>query len=115
MRGKKENVRFRTISSIALDLAVNVALRHLTSGQRAMAMALAYPEPGQRGRGNKFAGSGDFPEVPHQRLADARTVLDQHDLVEKVLAGTMSQRVLVRFDVGGPFWRCAVVRFRLRK
>jgi hypothetical protein len=49
---------------------------------RPSAWPLAYPEPGKRGRGNKFPGTGNFRDVTSQRLSDARSLLDQPDLAE---------------------------------
>lgn len=69
-------------------LAVNVARRHLTTGQRAMAMALAYPEKEKGGRGKKLLSSEGFSDVNSGRLSDARSILEHDDLVETVLAGT---------------------------
>ena len=49
--------------------------RHMTTGQRAMAIAMLSPEPEKGGRGKKGAISGKFSGVAHQRLSDARAVL----------------------------------------
>ena len=49
--------------------------RHMTKGQRAMAVAMIYPEPEKRGRGNKRSASGQFSGVPTQRVSEARAVL----------------------------------------
>ena len=52
-------------------------------------MALAYPEPEKGGRGKKRSGSGTFPDVTFQRLAEARSVLEHEDLVGQVIAGAI--------------------------
>ena len=49
----------------------NIARRHMTAGQRAMAYAKIYPQPEKGGRG-KLAKIGEFPGITHQRVADAR-------------------------------------------
>lgn len=58
---------------VSLILSLNVARRHLTKGQQAMAVAMAYPE-GKRGRyagkdvGSKYAETAD---LSYRRLAEA--------------------------------------------
>ena len=49
-----------------------------------MAMAMLLPEPEKGGRGKKATTSGEFTNVPQQRLSDARAVLvfSQVDLQE---------------------------------
>ncbi len=49
--------------------------RHMTKGQRAMAVAKIYPEPEKGGRGKKLPANGEFSGVPSQRISEARTVL----------------------------------------
>ena len=59
--------------------------------QRAMAVAMIYPEPEKGGRGKKGAGSGTFSDVSHQRLSDARAVLAASSAkAADVLAGTLA-------------------------
>jgi hypothetical protein len=51
--------------------------------------AMAHPEPAKRGRGNKSPVPAIFPMVNHQRLSEARTVLEfATDLAPGVLAGS---------------------------
>ncbi len=61
----------------------------MTKGQRAMAVAMIYPEPEKGGRGKKGAGSGEFSGLSHQRISEARTVLrHEPDLASLVLNGS---------------------------
>jgi hypothetical protein len=66
---------------IAYVISANLHRRHMTNGQRAMAVALIRPEPEQGkggGRGKKnFAGSGEVSGVAHQRISQARMVLKE--------------------------------------
>ena len=66
----------------AFVLSANVLRRNLTTGQRAMAVAMLRPEPetaeerGQKGgRGKKASINGQVSGVSRQRLSDARAVL----------------------------------------
>ncbi|MCO5129388.1 MAG: ParB/RepB/Spo0J family partition protein [Xanthobacteraceae bacterium] len=66
-------------------LSVNVNRRHMSSGQRAMATAMIYPEPERGGRGKKATETIGFSS---QRLSYARTVLaDSRSVAEQVLSG----------------------------
>jgi len=60
----------------AFVLSANVHRRNLSTGQRAMAVAMLRPAPEKRGRGNKSTINGDFTGAPQQRIADARAVLN---------------------------------------
>ena len=66
----------------------------MTKGQRAMAVAMIYPEPDKRGRGKKGA-SGKLAETAgfsKRRLREARTVLKYSidgDLADGVLSGAL--------------------------
>jgi hypothetical protein len=73
---------------VAYILATNVNRRHLTKGQRAMAVAKLYPEPEKGGRGKK--NSGKNPEfVDAGYVSHARTVLRWlPEIAEAVMAGT---------------------------
>lgn len=60
----------------AYVFSANIHRRHMTTGQRAMAVAVIYPEPEKAGRGQKGAGSGDlefcnFAHAAHRRLSPA--------------------------------------------
>lgn len=73
----------------AFIVSVNLARRNLTKGQQAMALAMIYPEPDKRGRGNKGKSevSSDFSQ---KRLAQARSVLRySRPLAQEVLKGVM--------------------------
>ena len=48
---------------------------HVPVCQRAMGYARRHPEPGKGGRGKKGAASGEFSGVSHQRVSEAREVL----------------------------------------
>jgi ParB-like chromosome segregation protein Spo0J len=68
-------------------VSVNLARRHMTVGQRAMALAMLYPEP-KRGVHSEFRGGTG--EVSKARLSLARTVLRvaPDDQAPLVLAGS---------------------------
>lgn len=71
----------------AFVLSANIHRRHLTRGQRAMAVAMIYPEPRKTGRGRKSSVSEDISAT---RLSMARTVLRysiEGDFANDVLAG----------------------------
>jgi hypothetical protein len=57
---------------VAYILSSNVNRRHMTKGQRAMAVAMIYPEPEKGGRGIKASVSEEFSGT---RISMARTVL----------------------------------------
>jgi hypothetical protein len=78
------------ISLEAFIISQNLARRHMTPGQRAMVVAVMYPESGKRtGRGNKVVGADDFPMVSNTSLRSARKVLRlAKDQVGNVLNGT---------------------------
>ena len=66
-------------------LSANVHRRHLTKGQQAMAIALAYPNPEERGRGKKSLIIKDF-NINQGYLSQARFVLRHcRDKAEEVL------------------------------
>jgi len=72
----------------AYIVSVNLARRHMTAGQRAMALAMVFPEPDKGGRGHKASRDGT---VSKQRLSLARKLLDlSRDHAERVLAGTVT-------------------------
>ena len=96
----------------AFVLSANVHRRNLTTGQRAMAIAMLSPEPedaserGKKGgRGKKAATSGGVLVIPHQRLADARTVLAYSpELAQAVMRGERPLRAALdetRLSQGG--------------
>jgi hypothetical protein len=62
---------------VAYILSANINRRHLTKGQRAMAVAMIYPEPEKGGRGKRAQNRAGFDERPGDRnlLGQARTVL----------------------------------------
>lgn len=72
---------------IAYIISTNVNRRHLNKGQQAMAVAMAYPEPGEKGRGKKSTLNVDFAPT---YLNNARTVLKYaSDLAHEVIAGRL--------------------------
>jgi len=75
---------------VAYILSANVNRRHMTKGQRAMAVAVAYPEP-EQGKRNDLDGTSPLSgEVKREYLSRARTVLRYAiDLRDPVLAGAM--------------------------
>jgi hypothetical protein len=80
---------------VAYILSANINRRHLSKGQRAMLIAMLYPDPGERGRGKKSLLSKDFNvtqlEFSGSRLSQARTVLRYApDLLDSVRIGAMT-------------------------
>jgi hypothetical protein len=68
----------------ALIVSNNIKRRHLNAGQRAMAVAMMYPDPekGGRGKTNSLAAKG----FSTASLSQARTVLrDSRALADKVM------------------------------
>ena len=73
----------------AYIIASNIARRHMSKGQQAMAVAMVYPEPAKTKR--KGSGSLEPKElgISAGRLSQARTVLAHStDLARAVLAGS---------------------------
>jgi ParB-like nuclease domain len=71
--------------AIGYALSVNINRRHLSKGQRAMATAMAYPEPEKGGRGNS-SKIKDF--IQSGALSQARTVLKwEPELAKTVMNG----------------------------
>src|ERR1035438_5099514 len=73
----------------AYIISSNIARRHMSKGQQAMAVAMMYPEPAKTKR--KGSGSLDSKElgISGARLSQARTVLAYStDLARAVLAGS---------------------------
>ena len=73
----------------AFVLSANIHRRHLTKGQRAMAVARIYPEPEKLKRaGSPVPG---HPEINKRRISEARTVLAYaSNLSDGVLSGAVS-------------------------
>jgi hypothetical protein len=72
-------------------LSVNINRRHLSKGQRAMAVAKAYPEPEHGAPGKKSALKIKGVQVNEGTLSQARTVLRlAPSLADEVLAGNES-------------------------
>jgi hypothetical protein len=69
--------------ALAYVMSMNLMRRNMTAGQRAMTVAMAYPEPGVRGKKSSAA-----KDVPSGALSQARTVLaDSRAVAEDVLNG----------------------------
>src|SRR4051812_46720886 len=63
--------------ALAVIVSANINRRNLTRGQKAMALALIYPEP-ERGRGKKDEALEKLPEsggFKRERLRQARSIL----------------------------------------
>ncbi len=72
----------------AFVLSANVHRRNISTGQRAMAIAMLYPEPTKGGRGKKGTKSGTVSSVAIQRITDARVVLRYSpELAQAVMRG----------------------------
>lgn len=70
----------------AYVLSANIHRRHMTKGQRAMAVAMIYPEP-KRGRGHRDPAK-DTETVSFTRINQARIILSySRPLADSVLAG----------------------------
>jgi hypothetical protein len=70
----------------AFILSINIARRHLDTGQIAIVVAKAFPNAEKGGRGKKGTASGGFPTVLHQRLAEARVIVRHgSELADRVL------------------------------
>jgi hypothetical protein len=75
----------------AIARTANIHRRQLNKGQRAMAVAFAYPEPDKRGRGNK-GKCEDSAGFSQRRLEQARQVLGHSkELAKRVLDGELGQ------------------------
>ena len=77
------------VDPVEYIVAHNIARRDLSKGQKALALALLYPEP-ERGRGKidparKDAAGAQFS---YRRVQEARQILRYPDLVEMVRQGT---------------------------
>jgi hypothetical protein len=74
------------IDPVTYILATNVNRRHLTKGQRAMAVAKLYPDPEKGGRGKTVTKNVG---VSSQYITEARTVLRWlPEIADGVMAGT---------------------------
>lgn len=73
----------------AFIVSQNINRRHLTKAQRAMSVAMIYPEPGKGGRGRE--NSLLNKEFSGSRLSQARTVLrfGKEDMAPAVISGAM--------------------------
>lgn len=78
---------------LAYIVSANLERRNLTKGQQAMALAMIYPEPEKRGRGNKSEARKGLETEPFSkaRLSQARSVLHySRALAESVIKGAVS-------------------------
>lgn len=74
----------------AFILSANINRRHMNAGQRAMAVAMLYPEPASRdGRGKKsITTTQHFPDFSRAFFFRARFILrDSRALAEEVMSG----------------------------
>ena len=72
-------------------ISTNLMRRNLTKGQKAMALAMIYPDPDERGRGKKSAAikSAEASGFTSRRLNQAREVLRySRPMAEGVRDGT---------------------------
>lgn len=79
---------FEGLDPTSFILSINVERRHLTKGQRAMAVAMLHPEP-KRGRGKKDEGikAAENAGFKERRLQQARSILKHSEsLARKVLS-----------------------------
>lgn len=75
------------VEPAAVIYSANLARRHMSKSQRAMATAMLYPEPQKGGRGNK--GVSNSQDYDRSLVSRARTVLAySRPLALAVLAGT---------------------------
>jgi hypothetical protein len=75
----------------AFIISQNLARRHMNAGQRAMVVAMMYPEPEAPGRGKKGSATEQFPMVSKTSLSCARKVLRlAGDLAPNVLNASLS-------------------------
>ena len=73
----------------AYIIASNINRRHMTRAQRAMAVAVIYPDPEKRGRGN--IKSLKIKELNDGYLSQSRTILSHlPDEAKQVLSGALS-------------------------
>lgn len=94
---KPDTVLFDGDDEAAFVLSVNVARRHLTTGQQAMSTALVLVDAGKRENGRWKRGSAvsqdsDLPKDKWRvAMAQAGTILDHAaDLAEQVVEGTLA-------------------------
>jgi hypothetical protein len=72
----------------AFIVSLNIERRDLTKGQKAIGLAMIYPEPGKGGRGNKQSLAENV-RVSNSRLTQARAILHHsRALAEQVREGT---------------------------
>jgi ParB-like nuclease domain len=70
---------------VAYILSANINRRHMTKGQRAMAVAKIYPDRTPRGQSSVSEG------ITYERVSSARTVLRHApDLADQVITGSLS-------------------------
>jgi hypothetical protein len=72
---------------VAFIAAVNLSRRNLSGGQKAMAMAMMFPETGKRGRGNKNVQ--ELNNIHKGRLSIARAVLAASAELAKAVMGNV--------------------------
>jgi hypothetical protein len=82
------------VDPIAYIISVNIERRHLNEGQRAIMLAMAYPERGKGGRGKLsqiYEGLTPAERASAQnRMSHAREIVAHADLAKRVMAKTLS-------------------------
>lgn len=91
----KVKPEYETLNGIDAEtyiISQNLARRHMNPGQRAMVVAMMYPEKhGPGGRGQKGSAAEQFPMVSKTSLSYARKVVRlASDLAPNVLSGAVS-------------------------
>jgi len=81
-------VEFTGSDASAFIISENINRRHMTKGQRAMAVAMIYPDGEKGGRGKVSMFSGEFSKYMQNAISEARTILSYApDAAQSVLAG----------------------------
>jgi hypothetical protein len=88
MAGVEPRFQMHKGNPVDFILAANITRRHLTEGQCAIIIALAYPDPEKCGRGRPSQLS-KLEGYSASRLSEARTIIKHsRDLAQEVIAGS---------------------------